>query len=112
MNLSASRGSTPLELVLVVSLLLLPIGPVAALAAQINQELAAESIARNALRLAMLKDSGSPERSVSTSAAELARNWKVELAGSRVWCSSGCELISLEIQVGSARAVHTMGKEP
>ena len=52
-NVSA-RGSAPIETVALITLLLLPIGPAVLLYEQLSNQLAAESIARHAVRAAVL----------------------------------------------------------
>ncbi len=105
----SESGSSPLELVIFTALLILPIGLSLGLYQQLSNELAAESIARHALRFAMLSDPQRPSSVVPEAVAMFAQNWKVTDVGYRHWCSSGCSLVTLELRVGSAKAIHTMG---
>ena len=112
MKLSSSKGSTPLELVTTIAMLLVPITPISLLAGQLQNELAAESIARNALRMAILHSPDDPQAFMSKSISELETSWRLDVADYRIWCSDGCRLLSLEVFVGNASAIHTMGVEP
>ena len=108
----SSKGSSPLELVATVALLLLPVTPITMLAGQLQDELAAESIARNALRLSILRSPSDPEDYLGKTITDLAASWHEVIGGYEVWCSDGCELISLQVKIGNATAIHTMGVEP
>ena len=112
MKHSAEAGSTPLELVFTAALLLLPIAPMALLYQQLANELAAESIARHALRAAILGSPGDPAEVLSAKLQELSASWGVHLTSTDYWCSSGCEIANLEVQVGGAGAIASMGFEP
>lgn len=112
MKLSSSKGSTPLELVTTIAMLLVPITPISLLAGQLQNELAAESIARNALRMAILQSPEDPQTVISRSISELEASWNLEVVDYRIWCSDGCQLLSLKVFVGNASAIHTMGVEP
>ncbi|NBU22762.1 MAG: hypothetical protein EBS38_02460 [Actinobacteria bacterium] len=110
--LRSSSGSTLLELVIWVSLLLLPIGGGLALYGQLSDQLAAESIARNALRFAVLSaDSNAEVRSLSYRQAEhLAQSWGKRISQIRMYCSGNCprgNLLHLEVVIGNARATQT-----
>ncbi len=111
-RLSDSRGSTPVELVIWVSLLLLPVGPGIALYAQLSDQLAAESIARNALRFAILSSESNAQVRTSSyrQASVLAQSWGKRLGSVQLRCSGSCpkgNLLHLEVVVGNARAVQT-----
>lgn len=108
----SSRGSTPLELVATVVMLLLPVTPIALIANQIQHEIAAESIARNALRLAVLNSPEDPTRYVPQAVVSVSQSWQMNVSDYQVWCTSSCQLVSLEVHVGNAVAIHTMGVEP
>lgn len=112
MKLSADSGSTPLELIFAAALLLLPIAPMALLYQQLANELAAESIARHALRAAILRSPENPAAILDAKLQELSANWGVLMTSSEFWCSSGCEIASLRVQVGEANAIASMGLEP
>ena len=105
----SDSGSSPLELVAFTALLVLPIGLAIGLYQQLSDELAAESIARHALRLAMLSNPQRPSESLDYAVNRFAENWDVADINFRYWCSSGCSLVTLEVQVGNASAIQTMG---
>lgn len=111
MKLFSSEGSTPLELVTAIALLLMPITPIALLAGQLQNEVAAESIARNALRMAILQSPEDPQAFISRSISELEASWNLDVVDYQIWCSDGCQLLSLDVFVGNASAIHTMGVE-
>ena len=111
-RLSDSRGSTLIELVVWVVLLLMPIGPGLALYSQLSDQLAAESIARNALRFAILTSVSNAEvRSTSYQQAQvLAQSWGKRISSLQLRCSGSCpkgNLLHLEVVVGNAKAVQT-----
>ena len=106
----SAKGSAPIETVALITLLLLPIGPAVLLYEQLSNQLAAESIARHGVRAAMLNAplSGFSEPGVAVSV--LARAWQKQVSSYRV--SAQGELITLEVKVGNASAIATLGKEP
>jgi hypothetical protein len=108
MKRSPESGSSPLELVVFTALLMLPTGLAVGLYEQISNELAAESIARHALRLAMLTDPLRPSSHFDSAVRLFAANWEAPGVNYRYWCSSGCSLVTLEVKVGSASAIQTM----
>jgi len=107
---SSCSGTAPIETVALITLLLLPIGPGIILYDQISNQLAAESIARHGVRAAMLESQlgsfGSPDQALQV----LALSWQKSLTGYRV--SKSGELVNLEVVIGSARALATLGIEP
>lgn len=105
----SEAGSSPLELVTFTALLLLPLGLGLSVYTQVSHELAAESIARHALRLAMLENPVRPSQEFSRTIELFAKNWDVEVTDYRYWCSLSCSLVTLEVSVGNASAVQTMG---
>lgn len=109
MKRSFDSGSSPLELVAFTTLLVLPIGLAIVLYQQLSNELAAESIARHALRLAMLSSPKRPSEALDRAINQFAENWDADDVEYRYWCSSGCSLVTLEVQVGQAFAIQTMG---
>jgi hypothetical protein len=109
MKRSFDSGSSPLELVALTALLLLPIGLGTSVYLQISNELAAESIARHALRLAMLENPDRPSENIGEAVRLFASNWQVSEISHRYWCSLSCSLVTLEVSVGNARAIQTMG---
>lgn len=112
--LSGSAGSAPLELASLAAILLLPLGPMLLFYEAIFDAIAAESIARHALRAAILKSTeGQLDRSIADNVATLASSWQKE-AFFQFDCGR-CEkgdLIRLEIQVGDAISVQVAGLEP
>jgi hypothetical protein len=109
MKRSFDSGSSPLELVAFTTLLVLPIGLAIGLYQQLSNELAAESIARHALRLAMLSSPQRPSESLDRAVNRFADSWDVAEVEYSYWCSHGCSLVTLEVQVGQAFAIQTMG---
>jgi len=109
MKPSSESGSSPLELVTLTALLVLPIGLALGLYQQLANELAAESIARHSLRLAMLSTPQKPSQSFDSAIERFSKDWQVEDVEYRYWCSLSCSLVTLEIQVGQATAIQTMG---
>lgn len=113
---SASRGSAPLELVALVTILLLPIAPMVGLFQLVSDQLAAESIARAGLRYAFLSgDLGAdPSPRLRGALEQLARSWEKEISGFELNCQN-CRtggLLELSVRVGSARALQSAGLEP
>jgi hypothetical protein len=76
---------------------------------QLANELAAESIARHSLRLSMLSTPQKPSQSFDSAVERFSNDWQVQAVDYRYWCSLGCSLVTLEIQVGQAIAIQTMG---
>jgi len=115
----SERGAAPLELVAWSALLLLPLAPAIDLQRALSHQLAAESIARNALRTAILVADGDLELlrvRAAAAATEVALSWgfspaqfALELDCSR--CASD-ELILLRVQLGNQSASALMGLEP
>jgi hypothetical protein len=105
----SDQGSSPLELVAFTALLILPLSLSIGLYQQLSSELAAESIARHALRLAILSDFQTPSSQLQSAVSLFAANWGLGNVEYRYWCTSGCSLVTLEVQVGAATAIQTMG---
>lgn len=111
-RLSDSRGSTLIELVVWIVLLVMPIGPGLALYGQLSDQLAAESIARNALRFAILSSDTNAEvrAHAYTQAQVLAQSWNKRLSKVQLRCSGSCpkgNLLHLEVVIANARAIQT-----
>lgn len=115
-------GSAPLELVAWVVLLLLPLSPAIELQRSLANQLAAESIARHALRAAVLLEPAGEamtqhfERNIERVALEIARTYQIDSQAIRlsVDCSR-CEVdqvARLEVSVAGQRALGVMGLEP
>ena len=109
MKPSSDQGSSPLELVTLTALLVMPIGLALGLYQQLANELAAESIARHSLRLAMLTSPEKPSQYFDSAIERFSKDWQVQDVDYRYWCSLGCSLVTLEVQVGHATAIQTMG---
>lgn len=96
------------------SILLLPLASLLLLYGQIFDAIAAESIARHALRAAVLSTNGSDLGSaLSETVQTLAQSWQKE-ASFQYECG-GCgkgDLIRLEVQVGNSIAIQVAGLEP
>jgi len=115
----SERGAAPLELVAWAALLLLPLAPAIELQRTLSHQLAAESIARNALRTAILAADGDLallRSRAAVAAAELARSWGVDTGqlALKLDCSR-CEtdeLVLLRVQLENQRASVLMGLEP
>ncbi len=111
-RLSDSRGSTLIEVVVWVALLLMPLGPGLALYSQLSDQMAAESVARNALRFAILSsDTNAEVRATAYEQAKvLAQSWGKQISQLQLRCSSSCpqgNLLHLEVVIGNARAIQT-----
>jgi hypothetical protein len=113
------RGTAPLELVAWAALLLLPLAPAIELQRALSHQLAAESIARNALRTAILAADGDLEllkARAAVVALELARSWDVDtgLLALGLDCSrcESDEIALLQVQLGNQSASAIMGLEP
>jgi hypothetical protein len=106
----SDSGSAPIETVALLTLLLLPIGPGVLLYDQISNQLAAESIARHAIRAAVLDAPLGQVNDPGYAVSALARSWQKNVTSYRV-IESG-DLVSLEIRVAGALALATIGREP
>lgn len=107
---SRDAGSSPIETVALITLLLLPIGPGVLLYEQISNQLAAESIARHGVRAAMLEAQRGSFASPTKALGVLALSWQKPLRGFQVLRSG--EFVTLEVLVGNGRAIATLGIEP
>lgn len=109
-----TRGSSPIETVALLAILLVPIGPVLMLFAHLSDAMAAESIARHALRSGILEAGGvSDSGAIEASVDQLSAGWDKD-AQHRFSCGA-CEpggLAALEVVVGSAAALQAAGLEP
>jgi hypothetical protein len=115
-------GNAPLELIAWVVVLLVPLFPAIELQRAIADQMAAEAIARHALRSAVLLESAGEPISESFTlniqrvALEIAHTYRVEPKGIelRVDCSrcESDELVTLEVLVSGYRAMGVMGLEP
>lgn len=109
-----AEGSAPLELAALLGILLLPLTPMLLLYSQIFDAIAAESIARHALRAAILSaDGGSLDSAISEAVQTLSSSWQKEALFQYDCgrCGKG-DLILLEIQVGNSIAIQVAGLEP
>lgn len=111
-----SEGSTPLELVIWLTLLLLPVGPMLALYEQLSNQLAAESIARHALRgtiLSITEPNQLPDE-VKRQLAPLQASWGKQISRYTLSCGNCARgnIITLKVYVGSAEAVQSAAMSP
>lgn len=112
----SDKGSSPVEAVALMLMLLLPIAPALGLYQHLSDSLAAESIARHGLRAALLaQDRGVVPAQVGSYLEPLAMNWGKSIEGYELSCGGQCgegSLLSLRVQIGSAWAIQTAGLEP
>lgn len=106
----SAKGSAPIESVALITLLLVPIGPAVLLYGQIADQLAAESIARHGVRAAMLDAPLGGFSDPGSAISVLENSWQKQVSGYQV--SNQGELITLEVKVGAATALATLGVEP
>lgn len=113
---STSSGSAPLEIVALISLLLVPIGPMLALFGSVSDALAAESIARHGLRYAFLGSElgANPSVAVAEAIELLAASWGKEVAEIELRCDACGDggYLELAVTVGGATAIQSAGIEP
>jgi hypothetical protein len=109
-------GSSPLEAAALLLVLVMPIAPALALYQHLSDSLAAESIARHGLRSAVLsQEKGEVPRQLTAVMESLAAGWGKTLGGYELRCLRDCresDILSLEISIGSARAIQSAGLEP
>ena len=109
-------GSSPLEAVALLLVLVFPLAPALALYQHLSDSLAAESIARHGLRSAVLsQEKGEIPRQLGAVIEPLAASWGKTLAGYELRCLRGCQdadILSLEVSIGSAKAIQSAGLEP
>lgn len=113
--IGGNTGSSPVETTALLALLLIPIGPTVSLFGHLSDAMAAESIARHALRLGILQAGDVEEipRVISNAIPRLASSWQKSVEH-RYSCSP-CEaggMAALEVVVGSAQALQVAGLEP
>lgn len=112
--LAGEDGSSPVETAALLAVLLLPLGPMLSLFNEVFNALAAESIARHSLRLAVLQSDETDfepvlQRAVETFSTSWLRTASFDFDCGR--CEKG-DLLVLSIQVGNAVAVQAAGLEP
>jgi len=111
-----SNGSTPLELVVWLALLIAPLGPMLSLYGQLSDQLAAESIARHALRGAVLTSTSHTElmAQLPVMLQPLAASWKREVRGFEIACGSCArgEIFTLRVFIGNATGVQSAALSP
>ena len=114
--LKGSRGSTPLELVIWLTLLLLPVGPMLALYGQLGNQLAAESIARHALRgtILSISDPSQLPSELKRQIAPLGASWGKQISRYTLSCGNCARgnIITLKVWVGNAEAVQSAAMAP
>lgn len=115
-RLSGSSGSTPLELVLWLTLLLLPIAPMAQLFGQLGDQLAAESIARHALRgtLLSIEEPSELPAQMQRQLAPLANSWGKTITKYTLSCGNCARgnIITLRVWINNAEAVQSAAMAP
>lgn len=115
-RLSDSSGSTALELVVWLALLLLPVAPMMAIFGQLSNQLAAESIARHALRgtLLSITDPSQLPAEMKRQLAPLQSSWGKEITRYSLACGncSRGNIITLRIWISGAEAVQSAAMAP
>jgi len=113
---STSSGSAALELVALITILLMPVGPMLALFSAVSDALAAESIARHGLRYAFLESGlgADPSGGIAPALQILAQSWGKEIKSYSLQCQACQEggYLVLEVRVGSMSAMQSAGIEP
>jgi hypothetical protein len=113
---SGSNGSTPIELVVWLALLIAPLGPMLSLYGHLSDQLAAESIARHALRGAVLTSTSHTEliAQLPVMLHPLASSWNREVRGFELSCGSCArgEIITLRVFIGNATGVQSAALNP
>lgn len=110
----SDSGSAPVETAVLLALLLLPVTPMLQLFSVAFDQIAAESIARHALRYAILHSGEQGIRQVAEIAVEtLASHWD-RAARFNIDCGSCSKgsLVVLKVFVGDASATQVAGLEP
>ena len=108
------RGSSPVETATLLALLLLPLGPMLLLFNEVFNAIAAESIARHSLRLAVLQSENTdlePELQRAVDAFSKSWHTTANLDFDCGRCERG-DLLVVRIQVGNSVAVQAAGLEP
>ena len=107
------EGSAPLETSTVLALLLIPITPLLAMVESVFDAIAAESIARHALRYSILKSSDELQITIGNAVELLARSWEKEVTFTFDcgMCGKG-SLATLTVKVGDSVAIQVAGLEP
>lgn len=113
---SGSEGSTPLEMVVWLALLIAPVGPMLSLYGHLSDQLAAESIARHALRAAVLSSSDHSQllSQLPLMLEPLGMSWKREIVSYELSCESCArgDLVTLTVRVGNAVGVQSAALSP
>lgn len=110
----SDEGSGPLETVALLALLLLPVTPMLQLFSVAFDHIAAESIARHALRYSILHSNEQDIRQTAQQAVNmLASRWE-RVAEFQIECGSCTKgsLVVLSVVVGEASATQVAGLEP
>jgi hypothetical protein len=98
------------------TLLLLPVGPMLALYGQLSNQLAAESIARHALRGTILSitDPSQLPGEMKRQLAPLQASWGKQISSYTLSCGNCARgsIITLKVLVGSAEAVQSAAMAP
>ncbi len=107
------KGAAPLETATLLVLLLLPVSPMLLVFEHIFDSIAAESIARHAIRYSILQSGEKPQSTIASSVELLAETWDrgATFTLSCGTCAKG-SLATLTVRVGDAVAVQVAGLEP
>ena len=111
---SSEQGSTIIETVIWSALLLAPIAPSFFLYQQVSDQLAAESIAVNGLRAALLQPETDWSLELGRNLPLLAKSWGKQIGLVELSCGS-CgpgDLVTLKIGIGNAIGLQSAGVEP
>jgi hypothetical protein len=115
-RVSGEAGSSPLELVVYSVLLLVPIAPASQLGQLITDQVAAESIARNALRSVVLTGKlGADFRpAIGVSVDSYSAAWGKARPDAEISCESCAagDIVTLWVVVGNATAMQSASLEP
>jgi len=106
-------GSAPIETATLLVLLLLPLTPMLLIFESVFDAIAAESIARHALRYSILQSGENVESSVRSSVELSSSSWQRD--ATFIFSCGSCEkgsLATLRVRVGEATAVQVAGLEP
>lgn len=110
----SDRGSSSLETSALLSLLLIPVTPMLSIFQASFDAIAAESIARHALRYSILWSNDAQLEPILRGAVdEFSRAWGTQASFDYGCgdCSKG-SLVSLRVRVGDALAIQVAGLEP
>lgn len=115
-RLNGSSGSTPLELVIWLTLLVMPVAPMMGIYSQLSNDLAAESIARHALRgtLLSITDPSQLPGEMQRQLAPLEASWGKRITRYTLSCGNCARgnIITLRVWISGAEAVQSAAMAP